>query len=120
MPVTLVMQRVRSSNVREIGYDAALGDLYVRFKTGTAYVYSGVPSPCWLALQQVVQTEGSIGTFVNTAIKPVYAFKKVYRLVSALEATVGEQVQVQDGGAVWPGAPLREADGLQELHPTTE
>jgi len=99
------MQRVRSSNVREIGYDPALGDLYIRFKTGTAYVYSGVPAHCWQVLQQVVQQAGSIGTFVNTAIKPVYTFKKVYRLVSALEAAVGEEVRVQDGGGVWSGEP---------------
>lgn len=102
--VTLTMHPVKSSNVREIGYDPVQWDLYVRFKSGP-YVYFRVPRNVFQQLQDVSQRGESIGKFLNEVIKPGYQYKKLHRLVSALNVEVADTVHVAEVGRVmWVGA----------------
>jgi len=71
MPVP-EMQRVESSAVARIGYDAELGEAYVEYLGGDLYVYEGVPVDVFEGL---VNAE-SKGAFVNAVIKE-YPFREV-------------------------------------------
>lgn len=66
------MTPVQSSQVRSVGYDAVAADLYVTFNSGATYAYHGVPSSVYAAL---LNTD-SIGRFINTNIKPSYAYTR--------------------------------------------
>ena len=59
---------VFSSQVSEIGYDAASGELLVTWKNGRQSAYSGVPEDVALALSKAP----SVGQMLNTEIKPIY------------------------------------------------
>jgi hypothetical protein len=61
-------QRVRSSNVRSIGYDATSSTLEVEFNSGGLYQYSGVPETVYAALMRA----SSKGNYLNNHIKDRY------------------------------------------------
>jgi DNA helicase HerA-like ATPase len=61
---------VESSTVLRIGYDAAVGELYVEFTNGSTYVYYDVPEQVFEAFAG----SGSKGVFLNANIKGKYRF----------------------------------------------
>lgn len=61
------MTPVKSSNVLEVGYDAAGQVLRVRFKSG-CYDYLKVPDEIWAQLQHCIAEEASIGAFISMNI----------------------------------------------------
>ena len=65
---TPAWQHVESSAIDAIAYDPARRELFVRFSGGAEYAYRGVPPEEVAALLAAE----SIGTFVNTRIKPRY------------------------------------------------
>jgi hypothetical protein len=63
------MQVVQSSNIEAIGYDYEHQELHVRFlKSGTTYVYPGVPSE----VHEGLMNAPSHGSYFGQFIKPVY------------------------------------------------
>jgi hypothetical protein len=74
MPI--VMQKVISSHVLEIGYDAETSELFVRFApsrrnpAGAVAVYSGVDADT----AESVMSAPSIGTALRDQIRDSYAF----------------------------------------------
>ncbi len=62
---------VESSNVNALGWEDSF--LYVRFHSGSAYVYEGVPE----SLFQGMLSAPSKGKFLHHVIKPNYGFLKV-------------------------------------------
>jgi hypothetical protein len=66
-------QKVESSNVAEVGYDADSETLVVLFHNGGMYAYDGVPATTF---DQMVGAE-SVGKFFNTNVKGKYDFRKV-------------------------------------------
>lgn len=63
------MISVDSSAVTEVGYDDHLWCLYVTYRpTGMTYIYTGVPPNIY----EQMMDHPSIGTFVNTVLKPNY------------------------------------------------
>lgn len=63
---------VDSSNIEAIGYDDTNRDLHVQFRTGTCYIYHGVPSEVY----QSFLDAPSKGSFLNRELKAVYQFTK--------------------------------------------
>ncbi len=61
-------EKVTSSAVDGIGYDAESQTLGIWYKGGERYSYSGVPIEVYERLRQ----SDSIGAFVNELIKPLY------------------------------------------------
>jgi hypothetical protein len=98
--VDLVLIPVKSSNVREVGYDPARRDLYIRFKSGP-YVYFDVPPTVFEQLLYAAGHGGSVGQYIARAVKPVYQFRKLARLMSALQVQVADTITVQEAG--WLG-----------------
>jgi hypothetical protein len=66
------MIRVESSSVRAIGYDDATQRLHIQYRTGTHYIYYGVPRRVFDELL----TAPSKGSFVNRQVKNVYRVAK--------------------------------------------
>jgi KTSC domain len=66
------MEMVSSSNVESIGYDESERELWVRFLSGSTYVYIDVDSTTYHELQ----TAPSVGSFINRAIKNRFNFRK--------------------------------------------
>ena len=66
-------QRVSSSNVRSIGYEATSSTLEVEFNSGSLYQYSGVPEAIYAALIRAA----SKGSYLNNHIKDRYNCKHV-------------------------------------------
>lgn len=64
-------QRVSSSNIRSIGYEA--GTLEVEFNNGGVYQYFNVPEPTYSALMRA----SSKGAYLNDHIKDRYRCRKV-------------------------------------------
>lgn len=62
------MQRVVSSVIDSVGYDAAHRILMVKFRTGREYYYVDVPP---LVHRRMLAAD-SIGTFFNEVVKPNY------------------------------------------------
>jgi hypothetical protein len=62
---------VFSSNVNEIGYREEGSEMTVAWSKGRVSVYSGVPEE--LALQ--VASAPSVGSILNTEIKPYYSHR---------------------------------------------
>ena len=62
------MKPVFSQSVREIGHDAATGELHVTWVNGRRSVYSGVPAE----LAEQASKAWSVGKFVHEKIKPVH------------------------------------------------
>lgn len=63
---------VDSSNIDQIGYDAAQMELHVIFKGGSLYVYSDVPAEVFDELQ----IAGSKGRYLNLRVKGVYNYDR--------------------------------------------
>jgi hypothetical protein len=59
---------VDSSSISSIGYDGGTAVLEIEYRNGNVYRYFAVPASIYAAL---VASE-SMGTFVNTVIKPRY------------------------------------------------
>ena len=66
-------QRVSSSTVISIGYDARTQTLEIEFGSGRIYQYYGVPDHMHAEIMQA----SSKGQFFNTYIKDTYAFSRV-------------------------------------------
>ena len=69
--MTTWSQRVFSSNVEEIGYNAETEELIVTWKSGKQSAYAGVPE----GLAQEVANAPSVGQALNSMIKPQYAHR---------------------------------------------
>lgn len=63
------MTPVDSSNISQIGYDIGTEELYIEFRSGSTYVYSGVPDS---TVDDLVHAD-SKGSYLNREIKPNYA-----------------------------------------------
>jgi|tagenome__1003787_1003787.scaffolds.fasta_scaffold20980650_5 hypothetical protein len=66
-------ERVDSSSLSSVGYDAGSETLEVEFRNGGVYRYLEVPEDEW----QSLQTAESKGHFLNTHIKPSYRYRKL-------------------------------------------
>jgi len=84
--MAVILRGVISSNIKAVGYDAGLGDLYVRFSSGTVYRYRSVPSQTYLDLINAP----SIGSFFSSNIKTSYPFVKLSQ-AGAVEDTLKEE-----------------------------
>ena len=62
---------VYSSNVQEVGYEPETQELFITWSKGKRSVYSGVPEE--LAEQLVIAP--SVGSMLNTEVKPFYAHR---------------------------------------------
>ena len=67
------MQPVDSSAIARIGYDPKAEEAYVEFHDSTIYAYSGMLPA---AFDEFAEAE-SKGTFLNTAIKLRFPFRKI-------------------------------------------
>ena len=67
----MIRQKVESSNITSIGFDAST--LEVEFTNGSIYQYAGVPCEVHTALMAVE----SKGKFLNARIKNKYPFTKL-------------------------------------------
>jgi hypothetical protein len=65
--------RVISSNIASIGYDASAQLLEVEFTSGDVYQYKDVPEN----VVSELLTAQSIGQFLNRRIKNAYTFRRV-------------------------------------------
>ena len=65
-PKDMRRHRVDSTAVNSVGYDPATRTLEIEFAEGRIYQYFGVPRDEYQALL----TSDSIGTYVNTILKP--------------------------------------------------
>lgn len=66
-------QRVSSSNVRSIGYDAPSSTLEVEFSSGSVYEYYSVPENVYSAFMRA----SSKGSYLNDHIKSRYRFRQI-------------------------------------------
>ncbi len=64
---------VYSSNVQEVGYDSETKELLITWVKGKRSVYEGVPEELAIDLSNAP----SVGTMLNTEIKPFYAHRYV-------------------------------------------
>lgn len=71
--MAIEMIPVASSNVAEVGYDAAAQALHVRYLNNRTYVYSGVPE----AVFQELLNAPSTGSFLNRVVKGAYAYHEI-------------------------------------------
>jgi hypothetical protein len=67
------LQTVTSSNLDQVGYDAARLQLIVVFKSGAAYRYDGVPSDCYERLLQA----DSKGKFFMAHVRNAFPFTRL-------------------------------------------
>ena len=65
--------KVKSSNIKAVGYDAETETLEVEFKSGGVYQYNGVPAKAHKAFMGAE----SKGKYFHRKIKNDYSFKKV-------------------------------------------
>lgn len=66
-------QAVASSNINGVAYDAAKQELYIEFKGGARYKYSGVPEDDYDGLMGAP----SKGQFFASNIKDAYPYQRV-------------------------------------------
>jgi hypothetical protein len=66
------MQKVSSSQINAIGYDAEERTLRVEFNSGTSYVYTGVPPETFAAML----ASESVGKFLAAEIKGKFSFSR--------------------------------------------
>ena len=62
---------VKSSNVKEVGYDSETKSLHIGFLDGRKYLYESVPPEIYKALIEAK----SIGGYINTQIKKSFKCK---------------------------------------------
>lgn len=61
-----------SSFIESFNYDPATKVLTVDYRTGMSYPYFNVPPGLYQELLNINDTGQSVGTFINTVIKPIY------------------------------------------------
>ena len=61
---------VQSGNIDAVGYDSELGELHVRFKSQSTYVYQGVPPD----VHERMMLSASKGQFHAREVKDLYPF----------------------------------------------
>ncbi len=61
-----------STSVVEIGYDDQAEEVWVTFDKSGTYIYSQVPQVVW----DEFRSASSKGNFVNTVLKPAYAYRR--------------------------------------------
>ena len=66
------MVQVVSTSIDAVGFDPVSAELWVRFVTGTTYVYSGVPEPVF---DEFLLAE-SKGRYFNGEIRDTYPFRQ--------------------------------------------
>jgi hypothetical protein len=66
-------ERVDSSSLTSVGYDAGSETLEVEFRNGGVYRYLEVPEDEW----QSLQSAESKGSYLNTHIKPRHPYRKL-------------------------------------------
>jgi KTSC domain len=66
-------ERVDSSSLSSVGYDAGSETLEVEFRNGGVYRYLEVPEDEW----QSLQSAESKGSYLNTHIKPRHPYRKL-------------------------------------------
>jgi hypothetical protein len=64
---------VNSSSVKAVGYDVPTSTLELEYVSGSVYRYADVPQPVYAGLMAAP----SIGSYVNSRIKPCYDFTEV-------------------------------------------
>jgi hypothetical protein len=69
----MIRQPVTSSNIREVGYDAASQTLEILFHSGAVYQYSGVPDSVYRALMEAA----SHGSYFHTSIRDTYPYRRI-------------------------------------------
>jgi len=70
---TLKPKRVKSSNVKAVGYDSAMKVLHVDFKSGNSYRYKDVPEK----IHKKFISASSKGKFFSKKIRGQYDYDKV-------------------------------------------
>lgn len=72
--MSILMKKVTSSNIREIGYDDRKNELHVTFigPNAVVYVYLDVPRK----VHKKLMTADSVGGFLNQKIKGQFKFEK--------------------------------------------
>lgn len=63
---------VDSSNLLSVGYNAATYDLYIKFRDGSVYVYSGVPENLYRGLMNA----NSKGSYASAYIYNAFLSKR--------------------------------------------
>jgi len=66
-------QSVYSSMVQEISYEADREEMIVTWSNGSQGAYSGVPED----VAQSCAHAASVGQFINSEIKPIYAYRRL-------------------------------------------
>ncbi len=66
-------QRVTSSNIFAVGYDASDGTLEVEFHDGSIYQYSAVPSSVYRGLLDAT----SKGSYFHAHIRTTYPYRRL-------------------------------------------
>lgn len=69
----LELQPVDSTSVARIGYDREAMEIYVEFHTGAVYGYRRAPD----FVYEAFAAAASKGAFLNEAIKPRFAVRKL-------------------------------------------
>ena len=69
----MLRQRVKSSELRSVGYDDSASLLEAEFQSGEVYQYFNVPAELVLELLNA----DSLGRYFNAHIRPKFNFKKV-------------------------------------------
>jgi hypothetical protein len=66
-------ERVSSTSIASVGYDAEARTLEVEFHTGRLYQYTGVPPRVH---EELVHAD-SVGAYFNANIRPIYPYRSV-------------------------------------------
>lgn len=66
------MEYVDSSNIEAIGYDPDARELWVRFVSGSTYVYTNVPP----ATYSDIMRADSKGSYLNREVKSNYDYRQ--------------------------------------------
>lgn len=72
------MKNLTSSQIKSVGYDIDLGDMYVEFHNGKVYKYVDVPEWTYNAFLRAE----SPGRFFHAEIKNHFDYENVYSYVS--------------------------------------
>lgn len=67
------LQSVDSTSIAAVGYDASTMTLRLQYRNGNVYDYFDVPA----AIHEQLMAAGSMGAFVNAAVKPTYRYVRV-------------------------------------------
>jgi len=73
MDDNVTMVSVSSSNVKSVGYNEGNQVLYVRFLSGSLYIYKNVNKPEYEALLSAP----SVGSYLHRNIKNVYPYERL-------------------------------------------